>query len=209
MPSNENNLANSREDQSVLFGAICDDLHAKSYSVQHQALPKILIDLLYDRVTGQDGPSYKTAGIGRSTEHHLNQNIRRDEISWIGGEIGVDNEWLKWTEALRTDLNRQLLLGLVPIESHYARYPKGGFYKRHVDAFTGPNNRKVSLVLFLNAFWKNADKGELRLFVGEDHKDKILITPQLGTLVTFLSDEIPHEVLSTSCIRHSIAGWYR
>ena len=214
MSSHEITQENSREDQSVLFSTICDDLHVQSYSVQHLALPKTLINLLHDRVTGQDVPIYKTAGIGRSVEHHLNQNIRRDEISWIGGGPGLvnglaDDEWLKWTEALRLDLNRQLFLGLVPIESHYARYEKGGFYKRHVDAFTGSNNRKVSLVLFLNAFWKNTDKGELRLFVGEDSKDEILITPKLGTLVIFLSDEIPHEVLSTFSIRHSIAGWYR
>lgn len=198
----------------MLFKEICDDLETQSYSVQHEALPSTLIDLLYDRVNSPVAPLYKTAGIGRSIDHHVNQDIRCDEIAWIrddtpAGHEMADKEWIEWTEALRAALNRQLFLTLSPIESHYARYPKGGFYKQHIDAFSGINNRKISIVLFLNSFWKSADKGELQLFVGVNNLKKVIVKPKIGTLVVFLSDEIPHEVLTTSCIRNSIAGWYR
>lgn len=195
--------------QSVLFHMICDDLKSKSYSVQKNAIPAVLIKLLYDRVNSKNGPHYTSAGIGRSTTYHTNQNIRRDEIAWIDDDIPTDSRWNEWTETLRTALNRQLFLGLIPIESHYARYRTNGFYKKHTDAFAGADNRKVSIVLFLNDLWKTTDEGELTLFVGQEHNEKVLISPELGTLVVFLSTEVPHEVLPTNCTRNSIAGWYR
>ena len=81
--------------------------------------------------------------------------------------------------------------------------------QKHLDAFSGANNRKVSLVLFLNEFWKVADHGELKLFLGPEPQEECLISPELGTMVIFMSTEVPHEVLKTNSIRNSIAGWYR
>ena len=195
--------------QSVLFRTICDDLASMSYSVQQDAMPKKLINLLCERVKSDSGPHYTSAGIGRSTSHHKNQSIRRDEIAWIDNESSTDQQWNQWTESLRTALNRQLFLGLTSIECHYARYHKGGFYKKHLDAFSGADNRKISIVLFLNDVWKAADEGELMLFVGPEHGEKILVTPKSGTIAVFLSTEIAREVLPTNCTRNSIAGWYR
>lgn len=196
-------------DQAALFGLICDDLVAKSYSVQINALPQGLVKLLSDRASYEDGLQYTPAGIGRATDHHKNQNIRRTDIVWIGNEIFPDNKWNEWADKLKTALNRDLFLGLQYFESHYARYNEGDFYKKHLDAFKGADNRRISVVLFLNDLWKDTDAGELRLFVGPDHKEQILIAPELGTLVVFLSDLIPHEVLPTNRTRYSIAGWYR
>lgn len=196
-------------DQAVLFGSICDDLVTKSYSVQINALPQTLIKLLSDRAGYEDDLQYKSAGIGRATDHHKNKNIRRTDIVWIGNEIFPDNKWNEWADTLKTALNRDLFLGLTSFESHYARYNQGDFYKKHLDAFKGADNRRISVVLFLNDSWKDTDAGELRLFVGPDHKEEILIAPELGTLVVFLSDLIPHEVLPTNRTRYSIAGWYR
>lgn len=209
MPPSKTSIENIDTNQSVLFRTICDDLVSKSYSVQQNALPKTLIKLLCERVKSDGGPHYTSAGIGRSAYHHKNHNIRRDKIAWIDDESSTDHKWNQWTEALRTALNRQIFLGLTSVESHYARYEKGGFYKKHLDAFSGADNRKVSIVLFLNDVWKAADEGELLLFTGPEHDEKILVTPRLGTMVVFLSAEISHEVLPTNCTRNSIAGWYR
>ena len=195
--------------QAEIFAAICDDLTQQSYSVQLQALPSALLALLHDRVQSEAGPIYTSAGIGRVADHHDDQSVRRDETAWIDDITPADHAWLAWMETLRTELNRQLFMGLTSAESHYARYFKGGFYARHTDAFTGAGNRKVSMVLFLNEAWVVADEGLLKLFVGAGQLDEILVSPQLGTLVVFLSDEIPHEVLPTTCTRHSIASWYR
>jgi len=35
------------------------------------------------------------------------------------------------------------------------------------------------------------------------------VTPSYGTLVTFLSEEMPHEVLVSKRDRYAIAGWFR
>ena len=196
-------------DQAVLFGSICDDLVAKSYSVQRNALPHGLVKLLSERARYEDDLQYTPAGIGRAIGHQKNQTIRRTDIVWIGNEIFPDKKWNEWADKLKTALNRDLFLGLQYFESHYARYNEGDFYKRHLDAFKGAGNRRISVVLFLNALWKNTDAGELRLYVGTDHKEQILIAPEIGTLVVFLSDLIPHEVLPTNRTRYSIAGWYR
>lgn len=209
MPTSKESSENIAEQQSVLFRIICNDLKTKSYSVQQNALPVALIKLLSERINCGDGPDYTSAGVGRSTSHHINQGIRSDQTAWIDDDTPTDLKWNKWTETLRKALNRQLFMGLMPIESHYARYQKNGFYKKHIDAFEGIDNRKVSIVLFLNDFWKTTDKGELMLYVGAQHNEKLLIQPKLGTLVVFLSTEIPHEVLPTNSIRSSIAGWYR
>ncbi|MBT5186378.1 MAG: 2OG-Fe(II) oxygenase [Kordiimonadaceae bacterium] len=195
--------------QAVLFDVICKDLSTKSYSVQKNAIPEELINLLCERVNSEDGPHYKSAGIGRSVSQHKNQSVRRDKIAWIDDDMLIDQKWNLWTETLRTALNRQLFMGLTPIECHYARYEKGGFYKKHIDAFSGTDNRKISIVIFLNDAWKTADEGELMLYVGPDHDEKILVSPEIGTLVIFLSTEVPHEVLPTNGTRNSIAGWYR
>ncbi|WP_338057695.1 2OG-Fe(II) oxygenase [Shewanella japonica] len=34
------------------------------------------------------------------------------------------------------------------------------------------------------------------------------VTPSLGTIVVFLSEEFPHEVLPAKLDRYSIAGWF-
>jgi SM-20-related protein len=35
------------------------------------------------------------------------------------------------------------------------------------------------------------------------------VTPLMGTLVLFLSEDFPHEVLPATRDRYAIAGWYR
>ena len=38
---------------------------------------------------------------------------------------------------------------------------------------------------------------------------KITVTPNFGTIVVFLSEEFPHEVLPALRDRYAIAGWFR
>ena len=116
-------------------------------------------------------------------------------------------------EQLRRYLNRELFLGLFEYECHYAYYDVGAFYAKHLDAFKHNPNRIVSTVLYLNPNWKPGDGGELRLFApqGTEECDRPLMTirPEYGTLVAFLSEDIPHEVVISHKPRYSIAGWFR
>ena len=63
------------------------------------------------------------------------------------------------------------------------------------------------MILYFNPGWLPDDGGQLELHLSDDQK--IRVTPNYGTLVTFLSEEFPHEVLSTKRDRYSIAGWFR
>ena len=77
------------------------------------------------------------------------------------------------------------------------------------EPFKGESNRILSLVVYLNPDWTADDQGELVLYRDEDDSQGIKVTPTFGTVVAFLSEEFPHEVLPANRDRYSIAGWYR
>lgn len=109
--------------------------------------------------------------------------------------------------ALRAHLNRSLLLGLVESEAHFAVYPAGLGYARHLDQLRGNDARVLSAVYYLNDAWLDTDGGALRLYLADGtHRD---IFPQAGRLVLFLSADFEHEVLPASRTRMSIACWMR
>ena len=150
---------------------------------------------------------YQNAGIGRNTEHTIDTSIRTDTVAWINNETKAGAEWLAWILTMQNHLNQHLYLGLFTFESHFSVYKPGGFYKRHYDAFKGKSNRVLSLIVYLNHEWVAKNAGELVLHTN-NADGKLSITPEFGTLVVFLSEEIPHEVLATTVDRHSIAGWF-
>ena len=105
-------------------------------------------------------------------------------------------------------MNSSLYLGLFNFESHYALYKPDCFYKTHYDAFRGEKNRIVSIIIYLNHSWLKSDAGELVLFTAGDARIQLTVSPEFGTVVAFLSEEVPHEVLTTNRDRYSIAGWF-
>jgi SM-20-related protein len=109
-------------------------------------------------------------------------------------------------DALRTVLNRRLMLGLVDSEAHYAAYPPGGGYARHRDCLRYSDARVVSAVFYLNPEWHDSGGGALRLYLPRSYHD---IAPQGGTLALFLSAQFEHEVLPPARTRFSIACWLR
>ena len=202
-------------DNSMLFDSITNDIVDKGYSISHYALPKELTILLLQHITTLPKGNYKRAGIGRAEEHAISDFIRTDEISWITSNSKATCAWIKWTTSLQNYLNRRLFLGLFSFESHFSHYTKGDFYKKHKDAFKGQDNRVVSVVVYLNKNWSVADGGELVIYENKlstasvaDHSIAT-VTPSLGTIVVFLSEEFPHEVLPSESDRYSIAGWFR
>ena len=160
--------------------------------------------------------SFKAAGVGRGRDHQLAEEIRNDEIYWLGQEaqLGVPRELeptesrlLRRLEELRVTLNRELFLGLESFEAHLAVYPPGGFYQRHLDRFRSDDARTVSAVIYLNPHWSSEDGGALRLF--PKGAGVITVEPRGGTLVVFMSAEIEHEVSESFRERWSIACWFR
>ncbi len=181
----------------------------KGYSICPNALPPSLINKLWILLHERTPHHFQKAGIGRNVGYTVNQLIRTDEISWIDGTTEAGTAWIEWSTSLQAYLNARLFLGLFSFESHFARYMKGDFYRKHQDSFSGQNNRILSLVLYLNKGWLEGDAGELLLFVGKGNGTVIKVPPVFGTLVAFLSEDFPHEVAITNSDRVSIAGWFR
>ena len=152
--------------------------------------------------------AFKKAGISGAEALHFDAKRRRDKTLWIDEDFDVQSEFLAFTNGLKEYLNKTLYLGLSYYESHFSIYDEGDFYEKHLDAFKNSKNRVVTTVYYLNNKWNSADGGELIVY---DENDNFLlkVTPNLNTLVVFLSDSFPHEVLPAKKRRYSIAGWFR
>jgi SM-20-related protein len=110
-------------------------------------------------------------------------------------------------EALRITLNRDLFLGLVDSESHYAVYQPGAGYARHLDCLRNDDSRVISAVFYLNEAWQDAEGGALRLYLADQSYHDVF--PRAGTLLLFLSVRFEHEVLPATRDRMSIACWMK
>ncbi|MCC1497611.1 2OG-Fe(II) oxygenase [Alcanivorax sp. 1008] len=153
---------------------------------------------------------FSEAAVGRHNLQQQNEFIRRDRTFWLDGSTLAQLRLLDELEQLRIEINRSLFLGLFDLEAHFALYPPGGFYRRHLDAFRGDNPRVVSVVVYLNPRWQQSHGGCLRVWPDVDAVTPLLdVAPRAGTLVCFLSERIPHEVLAAHADRISIAGWFR
>jgi SM-20-related protein len=200
--------------EAAVFECIADTLAHQSWCVVPDALPQALTAALFARIHELEDSAFAEAGVGRSTDHTINRFVRRDQISWIEGHGVAEQAWLTWTSRLQVYLNRRLFMGLFSLESHFAHYRAGDFYKKHVDAFRPDGTergaqRVLSVVAYLNPSWLQSEGGDLLIYdeAGIDVVQRVL--PTYGTLVVFLSTEVPHEVLPATRDRFSIAGWFR
>ncbi|PWK43597.1 2OG-Fe(II) oxygenase [Pleionea mediterranea] len=192
-----------------LYEAIAEDLYRQGYSIRPAQLPHQLTFDLLTQLQSIPEHEFEQAGIGRETDLTINQFVRKDEIAWITGESMAGQQWLNWAAGLQQHLNRRLFLGLFSFESHMAHYRPGDFYKRHYDAFKGEANRVLSIVVYLNPDWQLDEGGEMVLYLNDDDQQGIKVTPGFATVVAFLSEEFPHEVLPAKRDRFSVAGWFR
>lgn len=150
------------------------------------------------------------AGIGRGQQHLLRKDIRGDAIHWLDRESAAQRRYLDAMSGLRQALNHALFLGLFEYEAHFAHYPPGAFYQRHLDSFRGRANRVISTVGYLTPNWPSDGGGEMVIYHPDDPSQEVArVIPEAGTFACFLSETIPHEVLPTRHPRTSIAGWFR
>ena len=190
----------------ILYSNIADALVSDGYLVIENALNPELPKQLQSFAKSQT--HFKKAGISGAENLHLDSNRRRDSILWLDEDAAVQSDFLEFTTGLKVYLNRALFLGLSYYESHFAIYEEGDFYEKHLDAFKNSKNRLVTTVYYLNDEWKNSDGGDLMIYDEEDNfLEKVI--PNANTLVVFLSDKFPHEVLPAKRKRFSIAGWFR
>jgi SM-20-related protein len=65
----------------------------------------------------------------------------------------------------------------------------------------------VSAVFYLNPAWQPEQGGVLRLYLADQTTRDV--PPEAGSLLVFLSADMPHEVLPASRERLSLTGWFR
>ncbi|ROL73405.1 2OG-Fe(II) oxygenase [Pseudomonas chlororaphis] len=188
---------------------IVDDLAACGWSQQSIFLPESLtLELAAEcRKRAAEG-ELAPAAVGRGPSQEIREGIRGDHIQWIEpGQAEACDVYMGLMDSLREALNRGLFLGLEDFESHFALYPPGAFYLRHVDRFRDDDRRMVSAVIYLNQDWLPEHGGQLRMYLKDEGEYEVV--PTGGRLVVFLSGEVPHEVLPATRERLSLTGWFR
>jgi len=191
------------------FSDIIDAIASQGWAVRQDFLPADTIEALIEEARRLWlAGCFSRAGVGRGSGRQIRDDVRSDHILWLDeGELTpAQSRYRVEIEALREELNRGLFLGLISVEAHYAVYPPGAFYRKHVDRFSDSDERAISYSLYLNSDWKEEDGGQLRLYAGGQ---QIEIFPQAGTFVAFRSDNIPHEVAPAKRDRFSLTGWFR
>ncbi|TAG48797.1 MAG: 2OG-Fe(II) oxygenase [Betaproteobacteria bacterium] len=152
----------------------------------------------------------QAAKVGRSSGARMNSSIRGDTTLWLDDAPQDEAEAaaVRVIDELREAVNQTLFLGAFETELHYAHYPPGAGYAQHVDRFGDDDARVVSLVFYLNQHWAQDDGGQLAIY---EPAGALLqrVAPHAGTMVAFLSERFPHEVLAASKPRLSLTGWMR
>ncbi len=143
--------------------------------------PELVAALRADALARDAAGATRAGRIGRARAEHREDAVRRARIAWLDGATPAQARFLEGCEALRVAINRALFAGLFEFEAHFAVYPEGGFYKRHLDAFARPapggeagpaaalgaqagRSRVISLVAYLNERWDEADGGRLAVW---------------------------------------------
>ena len=192
-----------------IFTKICHAIAEDGYVILSNVLPDDLLNSLLVNLIELNPQDFTKAGIGREDDFQKNRFVRQDKIHWLESDMEFADAYFSWMEALRLRLNRHLFLGLFDYEAMFAHYPEGAFYKRHLDAFKGNTNRRLSTVLYLNPQWQAEDGGELVMYRKREKEPFEKIVPHYGTMVIFLSEQFPHEVLPANKSRFSLTGWFR
>ncbi len=190
-----------------------EQLEEQGWAVSDDLIPAHLQQSLYrqSQQLWQAG-HFHEAHIGRNENNATRTDIRGDSICWLDplDPLKAHPAFAAWSAELREQLNRRYYLGLRSEEFHFARYPEGSGYKKHLDQHRTSQRRKISLVLYLNPQWALSDGGELCIYAPEDDARELRrVLPQPARLVVFRSDLIPHEVLPSLQTRWSLTGWFR
>jgi SM-20-related protein len=149
-----------------------------------------------------------SAGIGNNLIKDHHQKQRGDKIYWLDKKNKDIHElaFLEEVENFIEYLNKTCYTGINAYEFHYALYETGSYYHRHKDQFKNNQDRKYTLINYLNDDWQEADGGALLVYQ-DDQTETIL--PTIQKAIFFQSSELEHEVAIAHRPRMSISGWLK
>lgn len=189
-----------------------DALAEQGWIVIPHALPAELTAALRESCLAvwEEG-RFHEAATGRADGQARRGEIRSDSVLWLDqvAERPAVQAYNAAMDEVMRGVNRGLYLGLAELESHFAVYPEGAFYKKHLDRFRDDDARALTTVFYLNEGWPAEAGGQIRLYLDDDCHEFIDVEPEAGTLVLFLSECFWHEVLPSRQQRLSVTGWYR
>ena len=174
--------------------------------------PLLVSQLRHEAEQAWRSGDFRPAGVGRGPDLELRPDVRTDRVQWLDPAAlsGAQQQYWQAMERVRLAVNRTMFLGLHELEAHFAVYPPGTYYRKHLDQFRGLGLRQLTCVLYLNDGWCVEDAGALRIY--NDRSDAGLfveVLPVGGRLVTFLSARFIHEVLPARRERYSLTGWLK
>uniref|UniRef100_UPI00404B6408 2OG-Fe(II) oxygenase n=1 Tax=Gelidibacter sp. TaxID=2018083 RepID=UPI00404B6408 len=202
--------------ENPLYERIIADIASQKYSIIEDFFSKEEVRLLRNSLLQKhDEDAFKKAAIGNRLNETIEKAIRGDVILWIDESTSNEAEQLffnKMNDLIRY-LNTTCFMGILHKEFHYALYPIGTFYKRHIDTFQNDDRRKLSFVCYLNEDgWLPENGGELTLYLNNSDTSEMTeksIYPLPGRVVIFESQIIEHEVKPVNKERLSITGWLK
>ncbi len=182
-----------------------DELSTKDYVV----IDEFVRQDVYSEIRGsflEHLSSFSKAGIGATHEQVIRHDIRGDYTYWLDREQDTDLStfWALVDETVHI-FNRYCYLSLSGYEFHFANYPPGARYDKHVDQFDNRGNRMITVVLYLNEGWSKGDGGELEMF--HRNGETTIVEPLAARCVLFKSAIVPHQVLESHKNRYSLTGW--
>ena len=151
-----------------------------------------------------DPAALRPAGMGAGASPTRVDALRGDAIAWLDA---TPEPYARLLEVVAHTLRHDAWLHVAPLETQLARYPVGARYARHLDTFrTGTRTpRRVTLITYLNADWREVDAGALRAWEPDGPRE---VLPLLGRAVLFLSERVPHEVLPATRERWAVTTWF-
>lgn len=198
-----------------LYEEIINGIQEKHYAIVDDFLTSDLVASLREILQQKhEEDELKKSAVGNRTNEIIVEAIRGDFIQWMdeAKASDVESQFFQCIQDLVNYLNRTCFMGILHKEFHYAVYPKGTFYKRHLDTFQNDDRRVLSVVFYLNdENWETSNGGELAIYEPTEYGEKTkLIFPLPGRLVIFESQILEHEVLPVKASqRLSITGWLK
>jgi SM-20-related protein len=191
------------------------DIQQQGYAIVEDFMDTITVESLANHAQ-----VLKSTGLMRKATTGVNKTLselRGDFIQWIEAASAnpIEQVYLGAMTELQQVLNQAFYLGLFELECHFAIYPAGAGYHKHLDQFIGKEERKITCILYLNDNWQSSDGGELRIYLNKKNLDKdnqdhfFDVLPTGGKLVVFIASDFIHEVLPAKRARISITGWFR
>jgi SM-20-related protein len=200
--------------ENPVYEKIITDLLEKQYAVIEDFFSVPEVEELRNSLLGKyEEDNFKKAAIGNRTNEVIAKSIRGDFILWLNETeaVAAESAFFRKINDFAAYLNSTCFMGILHKEFHYALYPEGTFYKRHLDTFQNDDRRKLSLVCYLNEQdWKPEYGGELVIYRQIDGEEvPVTIYPFPGRVVIFESQVLEHEVKPVKTERLSITGWLK